>query len=120
VLADEQDGWAQNMTDALEALRTRQAEVDRDGEGAASTAGKGQAAGGASVDGAAADADGEGAGADGVAVEAEAGADGTDGGAAEPAEDPMAEPPIPPADLFERLPDAPATDSAARRVPDAP
>ena len=120
VLADEQDGWAQNMTDALEALRTRQAEVDRDGEGAASTAGKGQAAGGASVDGAAADADGEGAGADGVAVEAEAGADGTDGGAAEPAEDPMAEPPIPPAELFERLPDAPATDSAARRVPDAP
>lgn len=33
VLADEQDGWAQNMTNALEALRTRQAEVDNGHEG---------------------------------------------------------------------------------------
>jgi hypothetical protein len=120
VLADEQDGWAQSMTNALEALRTRQAEVDSDGEGAAPATGKGQAAGDAPVDGNAAEASGEGAGADGVAAEAEAEADGIVAGG----EDMAAEPPIPAADLpepmREPLPEAPASASAVRREPDAP
>lgn len=107
VLADEQNGWAQNMTNALEALRTRQAEADGEGDGAAPMAGKGQAAGDASGDDGAAHAGGEGAVADGLVAEAEAAVDGT----VEGGEDPMPVPPIPP----EPLPETPAGPDVARR-----
>ena len=140
VLAHEQDGWAQNMTNALAALRTRQAEDDRDGQAAAPATGQGQAAGEALGEGGAVAAGGEGAGSDGAPVEAEAVADGTAEGGAERAADgtgdsavdpaaalspdisegPTTERPIPSADLHDTLPEAPAHPGAARRVPDAP
>ena len=59
VLADEQDGWAQNMTNALAALRTQQEDTDKP-------------AGGKAADAAAAKAEAEAAA--GVAVAAEAAA----------------------------------------------
>ena len=49
VLADEQDGWAQNMTNALAALRTRQDEAGKAAEGKAAD---GKPADGAPADGA--------------------------------------------------------------------